>query len=180
MSKGCDKKQVYEDNEQADELEFGLTTHSFRRCIMQEIHQIIVPVDFSKTTAKLIDYASYMAGKLSATIHFVHVAEINQGHDMLLGSSVFGDIKEKIIAAAKERMANLLEDNGARCKGCTGKVVTGDIVDAIIDQVNTNKADLIIISTHGTKGLEKVLMGSVTERVIRRAPCPTLICNPYN
>ncbi len=146
---------------------------------MQEVHQIIVPVDFSKATAKLVDYASYMAEKLSATIHFVHVAEINQGHDMLLGSSVFGDIKEKIIAAAEERMTNLLEDNSECCKGCTGKVVSGDIVDAIIDHANNNKADLIIISTHGTKGLEKILLGSVAERVIRKAPCPTLIYNPY-
>ena len=147
---------------------------------MQEIHQIIVPVDFSKTTSKLVDYATYMAEKLSATIHFVNVAEINQGHDMLLGSSVFGDIKEKIIAAAEERMANLLEDNGERCKGCTGKVVNGDTVDAIIDHARNEKADLIIISTHGTKGLEKILLGSVAERVIRKSPCPTLIYNPYN
>jgi len=146
---------------------------------MQEIHQIIIPVDFSKSTGKLVDYAIYMAEKLSATLHFVHVAEINQGHDMLLGSSVFGDFKEKIIAAAKERMANLLEDNGDRCKGCTGKVVNGDIVDGIINYADNEKADLIIISTHGTKGLEKILLGSVAERVIRKAPCPTLIYNPY-
>jgi nucleotide-binding universal stress UspA family protein len=146
---------------------------------MQEIHQIIIPIDFSKTTVKLVNYASYIADKLSATLHFVHVAEINQGHDMLLGSSVFGDLKDKIIAAAQERMANLLEDNSARCKGCTGKVVTGDIVEAIIDYAKNEKADLIIISTHGTKGLEKILLGSVAERVIRKAPCPTLIYNPY-
>ncbi len=146
---------------------------------MQEIHQIIVPVDFSQITAQLVDYSIYMAENLSATIHFVHVAEINQGHDMLLGDSVFGDIKEKIIADAEERMANLLEDNGERCKGCTGKVVIGDTVDAIIDHAKNKKADLIIISTHGTKGVEKILLGSVTERVIKKAPCPTLSFNPY-
>jgi nucleotide-binding universal stress UspA family protein len=147
---------------------------------MQEIHQIVIPIDFSKATAKLVNYAIFMAEKLSATLHFVHVAEINQGHDMLLGSSVFGNIREKIIAAAKERMANLLEDNSERCKeGCTGKVVNGDIVDAIIDYATSEKADLIIISTHGAKGLEKILLGSVAERVIRKSPCPTLVYNPY-
>lgn len=146
---------------------------------MQEIHQIIVPVDFSKTTSQLVDYAISMAEKLSARIHFVHVAEINQGHDMLLGSSVFGDFKKKIIAAAEERMANLVKDNSERCKGCMGKVVNGDIVDAIIDYSKNEKADLIIISTHGAKGLEKILMGSVAERIIKKAPCPTLSYNPY-
>ncbi len=146
---------------------------------MQEIYQIIVPVDFSKITAQLVDYACYIAEKLSSTIHFVHVAEINQGHDMLLGSSASGAIKKQIIDAAEERMANLLADKGERCKGCTGKVLEGDTVDTIIDQANNKKADLIIISTHGTKGLEKILLGSVTERVIKNAPCPTLSYNPY-
>lgn len=146
---------------------------------MQEIHQIVVPVDFSKITTQLVEYSCSIAEKLEATVHFVHVAEINQGHDMLLGSSMFGDIKDKIIAADEGKMANLIEDNGNRCKGCTGKVLTGDIVEAIIDYAENEKADLIIISTHGSKGLEKILLGSVTERVVKRAPCPTLSYNPY-
>jgi len=146
---------------------------------MHKIQQIIVPVDFSPITSKLVDYAIYIAEKLSAKIKFVHVAEINQGHDMMLGSSVFGDLKDKIVAASKERMANLLEDNSKSCSDCTGEVLRGDIVEAIIDSASREKADLIIISTHGVKGLEKILLGSVAERVIRKAPCPTLMYNPY-
>lgn len=146
---------------------------------MKDIQKIIVPVDFSTGSSKLVDYSIYMAEKLSAALQFVHVAEINQGHDMLLGSSMFGDIKAKIIAAAEERMQNLLEDHGDRLKDLGGKVVQGDTAEAIIDYAETEKADLIIIGTHGTKGLEKFLLGSVAERVIRKAPCPTLIYNPY-
>jgi nucleotide-binding universal stress UspA family protein len=146
---------------------------------MKTTRQIIVPVDFSKGSSKLVDYAIYIAEKLSASVQFVHVAEINQGHDMLLGSSMFGDIKAKIIAAAEERMQNLLDDNGGRLKELGGKVLQGDTVEAIIDYAEVEKADLIIIATHGAKGLEKFLMGSVAERVIRKAPCPILIYNPY-
>lgn len=146
---------------------------------MKTIHRIVVPVDFSKSSSKLIDYAMYMAEELSAALHFVHVAEVNPGHDMLLGSSMFGDLKAKITAAAEERMQNLLQDNGGRLKELGGKVVQGDTVEAIIDYAEAEKADLIIIATHGAKGLEKFLLGSVAERVIKRAPCPTLILNPY-
>lgn len=146
---------------------------------MHEVHKIVVPVDFSKTTAQLVDYVACIAEKMSATISFVHVAEINQGHGMLLGSSYFGDLKGKIIAASEERMANLLEDYGDRCKGCTGKVVVGDIAEAIIDYAKNEKADLIIINSRGAEGLEKFLLGSVAERVIRNAPCPTLSFTPY-
>ncbi len=146
---------------------------------MQEIHQIVVPVDFSGITEQLVEYACYVAKKFSATVDFVYVAELNQGHDMLLGSSVFGDMEEKIIRSAEGKMENLLEDNAGQCKGATGEVVKGEVVDAIIDHVKSKNADLLIVSTHGTKGLEKILLGSVTERVIKRAPCPVLSFNPH-
>lgn len=145
---------------------------------MHEIHQIVVPVDFSKNSSKLVDYACFMAEKLSAKIHFIHVAETFQGQDMLLGSSYFGGLKEKIVAAAQERMENLIEDTAERCKDCTGSVVTGDVVDSIVEEGEKQKADLVIISTHGAKGLEKILLGSVAERVIKKASCPTLMYNP--
>jgi nucleotide-binding universal stress UspA family protein len=52
-------------------------------------------------------------------------------------------------------------------------------VDTIVDTARGEEADLIIIATHGTKGLEKILLGSVTERVLQQAPCPVLTMNPY-
>ena len=58
-------------------------------------------------------------------------------------------------------------------------VLRGDTVDAIIEYVEEKKIDLIIMGTHGAKGIEKILLGSVAERVLKRVSCPTLIFNPY-
>jgi nucleotide-binding universal stress UspA family protein len=146
---------------------------------MKEIKRIVVPVDFSQNSVKLVDYAVNMADKLAASVHFVHVAELGQGHDMLLGSSDFGGMKEKIMSAAEERMANLIEDYGEKNKGCSGKVLTGDTVKAIVDEANAVESDLVIIGTHGAQGLERILLGSVAERVVKRASCPVLTMNPY-
>ena len=55
----------------------------------------------------------------------------------------------------------------------------GDTVYEIVAYAKNQKADLIVIGTHGTRGLEKILLGSVAERVLKRAHCPTLIINPY-
>ncbi len=144
---------------------------------MKEINQIVVPVDFAKQTEKLVEFAGYMATKLSAKISFVHVTEFFQGYDMMLGSISFKDVEEKLKAANDEKMKNLIEDNSATCNG--GKVLSGDKVDSILDYIEKQKADLVIMGTHGTKGLEKILLGSVAERVLKRSPCPVLTFNPY-
>lgn len=145
---------------------------------MKEIKIIVVPVDFSKITAKLIDYSIYMAEKLSATIHFIHAVTYVTG-DAMLGVPFAVEYEAKMLAAAQEKMTNLLEDNREKAPGCSGEVVAGDPVDTIVDTAKDKEADLIIIGTHGTKGLEKILLGSVTERVLKRAPCPVLTMNPY-
>ncbi|GAB6193387.1 universal stress protein [Desulfocastanea catecholica] len=145
---------------------------------MKEIKRIVVPVDFSKITAKLIDYSTYMAEKLSATIHFIHAVTYMTG-DAMIGAPFAVEYEAKMLADAQTKMANLLEDNREKAPGCTGEVVVGDPVDTIVDTAKGKEADLIIIGTHGTKGLEKILLGSVTERVLKRAPCPVLTMNPY-
>ena len=149
---------------------------------MHEISQILVPIDFDKHTNKLVEFAIYMAGKLSANVNFLHVLEVE------IFGAYAGIVHPSFDLAAKElrahyeqKMANLVEDNREKCPECCGKVVIkGDIVDEIIAFAKEENADLIIIGTHGSKGIEKILLGSVAERVIKNAPCPTLTFNPYN
>jgi len=62
---------------------------------------------------------------------------------------------------------------------CTGKVVNGEVVDEIVAYTEEKNAGMIIIGTHGAKGLKKILLGNVAERVVHRAPCPVLLFNPY-
>ena len=145
---------------------------------MKETTTIVVPLDFLETSKRLVDYAVYIAGNLSAEIHFVHSVDFYSGN-IILGNPYVQEIEEKLITEAEERMANLIADNSDRCPGCTGEVVTGDPVDKITEFAKTKDADLIIISTHGAKGLEKILMGSVAERVLKLAHCPVLVMNPF-
>ncbi|PLX47053.1 MAG: universal stress protein [Desulfobulbaceae bacterium] len=146
---------------------------------MKEITQIVVPVDFGSHTDKLVEFATYMASKLGAKLSFIHVNESSALGDMMMGSPSFRDLDEQRQAKAEQKMAHVLEDYGAKCPGCTGDVVAGDAVDEIVAFAKKQEADLIIISTHGTKGLGKILLGSVAERVVKRAPCPTLTINPF-
>ena len=145
---------------------------------MKNVVRIIVPVDFLKNADKLVDYSVKMAEKLSVAIHFIHVVASPVG-DAMIGAPFAAEYEGKMLADSQERMANLLKDNDERCPNCTGEVVLGDPVEKIIEVAKAKDSELIIISTHGAKGLEKILLGSVTERVLKRAHCPVLIMNPF-
>ncbi len=145
---------------------------------MDAIRNIVVPVDFSRHTEKLVDYALYMAGQLSATVHFIYASAFYAG-DAMWGTPYVLEFKDKLDAHAQQHMDTLVGDAKGRYQQCFGQVIDGEPVETIVDFAKEKMADLIIISTHGAKGLEKILLGSVTERVLKRAHCPVLVMNPF-
>jgi len=145
---------------------------------MENVQKIVVPVDFSKSTNKLAGYAIYMAERLAAVVHFVHVVA-DFPADVMIGAPFAQEYQEKAFASSQEKMTNLVRKYQKQCPGCTGKVVYGAPVDEIVEFAGNMNADLLIISTHGAKGLEKILLGSVAERVLNSVHCPVLMMNPY-
>lgn len=146
---------------------------------MQDIKKIVTPVDLGTHTEKLVEYSVRMANKLSASISFIHVVELYATGDMMLGMPIDEQFEKKRLENAEARINNIIEDHKDKCARCTGKAILGDVVDEVLHYAEAEKADLIIIGTHGKRGLEKILLGSVAERVVKRAPCPTLVMNPY-
>jgi nucleotide-binding universal stress UspA family protein len=72
-----------------------------------------------------------------------------------------------------------MEDHLSGVSQAESLVLRGDIADEIVKTAAEKNVDLIVMGTHGRKGLEKVLLGSVAERVIKNAPCPVMTVNPY-
>jgi nucleotide-binding universal stress UspA family protein len=144
---------------------------------MKKVKKIVVPVDFTKNTSKLVEYAVYMAESLQAVIDFVHVVPDYPG-DAMIGSPFAQEYQDKDFAASKGKMAHLVEDSRGICSGCEGEIVYGDPVGQIVGFAEARNADLLILGTHDAKGLEKVLLGNVAEHVLRKAHCPVLIMKP--
>jgi len=59
------------------------------------------------------------------------------------------------------------------------KILIGDIAEEILNYIKLEEIDLVIIGTHGRKGMDRIIFGSVAERVIKSAPVPVLSVNPY-
>lgn len=148
---------------------------------MKDIKKIVVAVDLGEHTDKIVDYAISVADKFSAQLSFFHVAQLYETYTEI-ELVAFPSVKraeEEILDHAEKKMAQLVADCTGKFPGCTGKVGKGDVVQEIITHAEQEKADLIIIGTHGAKGLDQVLLGAVARRVVQKAPCPVLTVNPY-
>ena len=145
---------------------------------MQNIKQIVVPVDFHQHTDDLADFAIGIANKLEAKVTFVHVVE---KMDLYSDDSTFSfaQIAEELRGYAQKKMTALLANNKGACPDCTGQVFLGDVADTVVEYAKDSNADMVIMGTHGAQGIEKIMLGSVAERVLKRVHCPILIFNPY-
>ena len=135
---------------------------------------ILVPTDLSEGAEQALDYACELAATLGATIHLVNVIGIPALGVPELGLAMTSTVIDQIMIENQTALDNLAE--AKRCHAQIGQVMlkTGDAKDVINQTAKELGADLIVMSTHGRRGLSRALLGSVTETVVRTAPCPVL------
>jgi len=146
---------------------------------MPRLKKILVPVDYSDCSRVAMEYALFLAERFDAEIEVLHVAEIPEGEEHTVVKPDTGEeqllselIMQQAVKAETEFLAPFVRDatipiERSLLKGRPGKV----IVEAATDR----GADLIVMGTHGRSGFQWLIMGSVTERVLRSAPCPVVV-----
>jgi len=135
---------------------------------------LVVPIDFSETSIRALDYALALAGEFGSQIHLVHVLEFPTVFNSITNPSyAIWDKEAKRSAVA--RLAELLDEKVNALISANSEVCFGRAYQAICDAAQKQKADLIVIGTHGFTGLKHLLLGSTAERVIRHAPCSVLV-----
>jgi nucleotide-binding universal stress UspA family protein len=141
---------------------------------MKDLREIIVPVDFQQHTEELADFAISLADRLGAAVTFVHIVE-NAVFYADFVPTYFARQEEQTYDHATRKMRTLVETCNKKLTHCTGEVLRGDVVDTILQCTEDKEIDLIVMATHGARGIEKILLGSVAERVIKRSKCPVLV-----
>ena len=135
---------------------------------------ILVPTDMSEGAEAALDFACELAHKLEAKVHLLNVVGIPVLGVPELGIAMTSGVIDSIMVDNEKAMAKLADSK--RSKANIGQVImkTGDARD-VINQTATELAiDMIVMSTHGRRGVSRALLGSVTESVVRTAPCPVL------
>lgn len=141
-----------------------------------EFKKILVPVDFSENSQKILGSACDIAEKFGAKLSVVFVV---QSFDDYSGFFVphmpVAQFEEEMVQGAEKKMETFL----GGCAGVESKVLVGDVGEEVVRYAKDAGIDMIIMGTHGYKGLEKVMFGSVAEKVVKTASCPVLTINPY-
>ncbi|MEX0725430.1 MAG: universal stress protein [Planctomycetaceae bacterium] len=144
---------------------------------MITLKRILFPTDFSPQADKAREYAYSLAEKFDAELHIVCVVQ----DVALMAPEMPGTFAMPITNL--DEVVKAAEQSLHRYPACAGKapvrvVRTGEPFVEIIRYAKERNIDLIVLGTHGRTGLTHVLLGSVAERVVRKAGCPVLTVRP--
>ena len=143
----------------------------------ENITKILVPVDFSPHAERAFGYEMALARRLGAQLALVHVVEdpfTTGAWNAEIYVPNVAELLQNVIAGAERQITTLRERASAQGLTVTTAVITGRPAPSIIEHAASEGCDLIVMGTHGRTGLSHVVMGSVTERVLRKASCPVL------
>ena len=140
---------------------------------------ILVPTDLSDGANVALDLACELAAKLDATVHLLNAIAFPTMAVPELGVGMTTSLIDEMIQENQKALDALADSKRLHAK--IGKVVlkTGDARDAINATAKELGADLIVMGTHGRRGISRALLGSVAETVVRSAPCPVLTVRPH-
>ena len=139
-----------------------------------KVRKILVPIDFSDSASNIIEGAAYLARESKSKLVLFHAYPLPVEFQQLEGAYLPPDFWANVKSEAEASLARYETELRESGHPVESVVREGYAATAIVDEANELGADLIVIGTHGLSGLKHMLLGSVAERVVQKAPCPVL------
>jgi nucleotide-binding universal stress UspA family protein len=139
-------------------------------------HNIVVPVDGSAPSDAAIALASKVAADEGASITFAHAVDVAKLVALASPSSIDPTYAIEAARTAGKEVLDQARSKASRPKVTVSTVLLdGDVVSTLLDLAKQRKADLIVVGSHGRGGIQRALLGSVAEGILRRSPIPVLV-----
>lgn len=145
---------------------------------MAEVKKILCAVDFSEATPLVAEWAMQQARNSGAELLVIYVVpDLGRYSNFHVGNDRIADMVDSILGGARQNMDECLARDfpGAQAKGL---VATGYAPEEILKAARENDCDLIVMGTHGRKGIDRIIFGSVAEKVVKTSPVPVLTIRP--
>ena len=139
-----------------------------------QVSLILVPVDFSEHAASVVEWAAHLAEEHDSTIALLHVYHLPVEFQQVEGAYLPADFWNSVKDEAKQQLALYGEDMRERGLEVEEIAREGHPATVIEEEAERLGADLIVIGSRGRSGLKHLLLGSIAERVVQKAPCPVL------
>ena len=136
--------------------------------------RILAPVDFSKQGEAALALAIELAREHQGELHLLHAYDLPAGVAMGYGGAIPQSVWDGIEAGARASLEQACEPVKKAGVPFETHLVVGPATDAILETAKAERADVIVMGTHGRRGFQHLLLGSVAERTLRLASCPVL------
>jgi nucleotide-binding universal stress UspA family protein len=143
---------------------------------MVPIRHILVATDFSDSACAALDFGTALAGRFNAKLHVLHVVSepLHQVWAGYIPASEFMETIEQLQVDARKHLEQWVPRGALASSHVIVATAWGEPRDQIVKYAKDHHVDLIVCGTHGRRGWNHLLMGSVAEGVVRLAPCPVL------
>jgi len=140
--------------------------------MIQNVKKVLAPLDFSQHSAEALRNAWELTKDVNGELHVVHVVApiftiVEQSRELARENAMQEQAEEELTRFKKE----VTEDSGK----VTTAVLVGPPAPKLVEYAKENNIDLIVLPSHGHTGSEFVLIGGVTEKLVRQAPCSVLV-----
>jgi nucleotide-binding universal stress UspA family protein len=140
------------------------------------VKKILVPSSFSPGDTRSLECAFELAGRLGASVYLLHIIEAHESWDKVTGGFM-GQLRKLATDKLDSMLQAVPAETRKRVPEFT-RVKACRVGSGIVDFVREEDIDLIVMSTHARKGVARLFLGSIAERVIREAPCPVIAVPP--
>jgi nucleotide-binding universal stress UspA family protein len=146
-----------------------------------DVSSLLVPVDFSEHAREALRHAAALGALYDASLNLLHVVEDALPSAFYVGGvqSIY-DVEPDLDDKAREALQTFVEKAGVPDAVETSvHVASGRAADVIAEQSEALESGMVVMSTHGNTGAENYLLGSVAEKVVRRARCPVFTVRAF-
>ncbi|MCA1988287.1 MAG: universal stress protein [Desulfarculus sp.] len=141
---------------------------------------VLFPVDFSENNRKVAPYVRDLVTSPPARLHLLYVVrDLSHYAGFYVPHPNLEGLAQELVKGAQRKMDEFRQAYFGDLTDVETKVMVGDPAECIVEQARGQGIDLIVMGTHGRRGLDHALFGSVAEKVVRNSATPVLTVNPY-
>ena len=145
---------------------------------MKQVQKILFPIDFASNFETLVPWVETLADKFGATVYVLFVAQDLSHFATYVPHGNIEDFQQQALGSAGKKMASAAQEFFKKLPKLETRVELGSPAEKILAFVQKEKIDMVIMGAHSRTGLDRMIFGSVANKVVTSASCPVLTVHP--